>query len=141
MNSWEGNQKGELLAGAQDAYKFIEGQIKWYVDDATHARKEAQNAREEAVKDYIANFHNTAEYQSFSTYWRNFAYAEVMERAEELYPTQDLLQLRSEFVNEVPQTPAGEAVGDEAAEVGEALSDAQTTEVPATEAPPSPSQA
>ncbi|XP_022899419.1 uncharacterized protein LOC111412733 [Olea europaea var. sylvestris] len=125
------------LARAQDSYKYIEGQIKWYVDDANHAREEAQNAREEVVKDYIANFHNTEEYQSFSTYWRNFAYAEVMERAEELYPNQDLSQLRSEFVDEVPQTPADEVVGDEVAEAEEAMSDAQAVEVLAAEAPPS----
>ncbi|XP_022888758.1 uncharacterized protein LOC111404209 [Olea europaea var. sylvestris] len=125
------------LAGAQDSYKYIEGQIKWYVDDVTHAREEAQNARKDVVKDYIANFHNTEEYQSFNTYWRNFAYAEVMEQAEELYPNQDLSQLRSKFMDKVPQTPADEVVGDEVAEAEEAMSDAQVAEVPATEAPPS----
>ncbi|XP_022874284.1 uncharacterized protein LOC111393122 [Olea europaea var. sylvestris] len=129
------------LAGAQDAYKFIEGQIKWYVDDAAHAKEEAQNAREETMKAYIANFHNIEEYKSFSTYWRNFAYAEVMERAEELYPNQDLSQLRSEFMDEVPQTLADEVVGDEVAEAEEANSDAQAVEVPATKAHPSSFQA
>ncbi|XP_022854660.1 uncharacterized protein LOC111375973 [Olea europaea var. sylvestris] len=104
---------------------------KWYVDDATHAREEAQSAREEAVRDYIANFHNTEEYKSFSTYWRNFAYAEVMERAEEL----------SEFVDEVPQTPADEVVEDEVVEAEEANSDAQAAKVPAAEVPPPSSQA
>lgn len=104
------------LASAQDAHQFLEGQIKWYMDDATKVREEAQEVREEAVKDYIANFHNTEEYKSFSTYWMNFAYAEVIERAEELYPNQDLSQLRSEFVDEVPQTPADEVVEDEVAE-------------------------
>lgn len=88
------------------------------------------------MRDYIANFHNTEEYKSFSTYWRNFAYAEVMEGAEELYPNQDLSQHRLEFVDEVPQTLAGEAVGDEVAKAEEANADAQ-----AAEAPPSPSQA
>ncbi|XP_022876812.1 uncharacterized protein LOC111395018 [Olea europaea var. sylvestris] len=129
------------LASSQEAYQFLEGQIKWYVDDTTKAREEDQEAKEEAVKDYIANFHNIEEYKSFSTYWRNFAYAEVMERAEELYPNQDLSQLRSEFVDEEPQTPADEAVGDEVAEAEEANSDAQATEVPAAEAHPSSSQA
>ncbi|XP_022871083.1 uncharacterized protein LOC111390297 [Olea europaea var. sylvestris] len=101
----EALEKANLsLTGAQEAYHFLETQVKWYVDGASHAREEAQQAREEAVQEYVANFHNTDEYKSFSTYWRNFAYAEVMERAEELYPNLDLTQLRSEFVDEVPQT-------------------------------------
>ncbi|XP_022883648.1 uncharacterized protein LOC111400466 [Olea europaea var. sylvestris] len=129
------------LAGAQEAYKFLEGQIKWYVDNATKAREEAHEAREEAVNDYIANFHNTEEYKSFSTCWRNFAYAKMMERAKELYPDQDLSRLRLEFVDEVPQTPADEAVGDEVAKAEEESSNAQAAEAPAVEAPPSSSQA
>ncbi|XP_022850772.1 uncharacterized protein LOC111372622 [Olea europaea var. sylvestris] len=90
------------FAGARDAYQFLEGQEKWYMNDASVAREEARTAREEAVKEYITNFHTTEEYKSFSSYWRNFAYAEVLERAEELYPNLDLAQLRSEFVDEVP---------------------------------------
>ncbi|XP_022881033.1 axoneme-associated protein mst101(2)-like [Olea europaea var. sylvestris] len=30
------------LASSQEAYQFLEGQVKWYVDDASHAREEAQ---------------------------------------------------------------------------------------------------
>ncbi|XP_022868502.1 uncharacterized protein LOC111388070 [Olea europaea var. sylvestris] len=105
----EALEKANLsLAGARDAYQFLEGQAKWYMNDASVAREEARTAAEEAVKEYIANFHTTEEYKSFSAYWRNFAYAEVLERAEELYPNLDLAQLRSEFVDEVPQTPAEE---------------------------------
>lgn len=138
----EALEKANLsLAGSQEAYQFLETQIKWYVDDASHAREEAQQAREEAVQEYVANFHNTEEYKSFSTYWRNFAYAEVMERAGELYPNLDLTQLRSEFVDEVPQTPTEEVQGDEAAEVEEINADAQAVEAPSTEAPPPSTQA
>ncbi|XP_022862709.1 uncharacterized protein LOC111382907 [Olea europaea var. sylvestris] len=125
-------QANLALAGARDANQFLEGQAKWYMNDASVAREEARNAAEEAVRAYIANFHTTEEYKSFSAYWRNFAYAEVLERAEELYPNLDLAQLRSEFVDEVPQTPAEEVQGDEAAdaeapdaEAGEATTDAQ----------------
>ncbi|XP_022875753.1 uncharacterized protein LOC111394224 [Olea europaea var. sylvestris] len=135
------------LAGARDANQFLEGQAKWYMNDASVAREEARNAAEEAVRAYIANFHTTEEYKSFSAYWRNFAYAEVLERAEELYPNLDLAQLRSEFVDEVPQTPAEEVQGDEAAdaeapnaEAGEATTDAQVAEPPSAEVPPSSSQ-
>ncbi|XP_022891714.1 axoneme-associated protein mst101(2)-like [Olea europaea var. sylvestris] len=64
-----------------------------------------------------------------------------VERAKELYPNQDLSQLKSEFVDEVPQTPADEVVGDEVTEVEEAHSDAQAVKVPAAEAPPPSSQA
>lgn len=39
--------------------------------------------REEAVKEYVANFHLTKEYKCFSIYWRNYGYSEMMERAEE----------------------------------------------------------
>ncbi|XP_022865629.1 caldesmon-like [Olea europaea var. sylvestris] len=128
----EALEKANLsLAGARDAYQFLEGQAKWYMNDASVAREEARTAREEAVKEYIANFHTTEEYKSFSSYWRNFAYAEVLERAEELYPNLDLAQLRSEFVDEVPQTPAEEVRGDEEVDA----------EAPSAEAPPSSSQA
>lgn len=138
----EAMEKANLsLTGAQEAYHFLETQIKWYVDDASHAREEAQQAREEAVREYIANFHNTEEHKSFNAYWRNFAYAEVMERAEELYPNLDLTQLRSEFVDEVPQTPAEEVQGNEAAEVGETNADAQAAETLSTEALPPSTQA
>ncbi|XP_022873607.1 axoneme-associated protein mst101(2)-like [Olea europaea var. sylvestris] len=136
------------LAGARDANQFLEGQAKWYMNDASVAREEARTAAEEAVKAYIANFHTTEEYKSFSTCWRNFAYAEVLERAEELYPNLDLAQLRSEFVDEVPQTLAEEVQGDEAAdaeapnvEAGETTTDAQVAEPPSAKAPPSSSQA
>ncbi|XP_022894769.1 axoneme-associated protein mst101(2)-like [Olea europaea var. sylvestris] len=136
------------LAGARDAYQFLEGQAKWYMNDASVAREEARTAAEEAVKAYIANFHTTEEYKSFSAYWRNFAYAEVLERAEELYPNLDLAQLRSEFVDEVPQTPAEEVQGDEAAdaeapsaEAEEATTDAQVAKPPSAEARPPSRQA
>ncbi|XP_022891702.1 uncharacterized protein LOC111406522 [Olea europaea var. sylvestris] len=129
------------LVGAQDAYHFLETQIKWYVDDASHAREEAQRARKQAVQEYVANFHNTEEYKSFSAYWRSFAYAEVMERAEEMYPNLDLTQFRSEFMDEVPQTPAEEVQGNETAEVGETNADAQAAEAPNTEVPPPSTQA
>ncbi|XP_022871745.1 uncharacterized protein CG45076-like [Olea europaea var. sylvestris] len=141
-------QANLALAGARDANQFLEGQAKWYMNDASVAREEARTAAEEAVKAYIANFHTTEEYKSFSAYWRNFAYTEVLERAEELYPNLDLAQLRSEFVDEVPQTPAEEVQGDEAAdaeapnaEAGETNTDAQVAEPPSAEAPPSSSQA
>ncbi|XP_022858483.1 uncharacterized protein LOC111379357 [Olea europaea var. sylvestris] len=118
------------LAGTRDAYQFLEGQVKWYMNDASVAREEARTAAEEAVKAYIANFHTTEEYKSFSAYWRNFAYAE------------------SEFVDEVPQTPAKEVQGDKAvdakapsAEAEEATTDAQVAEPPSAEAPPPSSQA
>ncbi|XP_022895277.1 uncharacterized protein LOC111409463 [Olea europaea var. sylvestris] len=138
----EALEKANLsLTGAQDAYKYLEGQIKWYVDDTSHARKEAQIAGEEAVKEYITNFHTTEEYKSFSAYWRNFAYAEVMERVEELYPNLDLTQLRSEFVDEVPQTPAEEVQGDEATDAEAPTTDAQVAEAPSAEVPPPSSQA
>ncbi|XP_022868137.1 protein WEAK CHLOROPLAST MOVEMENT UNDER BLUE LIGHT-like 1 [Olea europaea var. sylvestris] len=136
------------LAGARDANQFLEGQAKWYMNDASVAKEEARTAAEEAVKAYIANFHTTEEYKNFSAYWRNFAYAEVLERAEELYPNLDLAQLRSEFVDEVPQTPTEEVQGDEAAdaeapnaEAGETTTDAQVVEPPSAEASPSSSQA
>ncbi|XP_022843376.1 uncharacterized protein LOC111366926 [Olea europaea var. sylvestris] len=123
----EALEKANLsLVGAQEANRFLETQLKWYVDDASHDR-------EEAVQEYVANFHNTEEYKSFSAYWRNFAYAEVMERAEELYPNLDLTQLRSEFVDEVPQTPAEEVQENNAAEVEETNADAQVVEAPSTE--------
>ncbi|XP_022868626.1 uncharacterized protein LOC111388175 [Olea europaea var. sylvestris] len=145
----EALEKANLsLAGARDAYQFLEGQAKWYMSDASVAREEARTAREEAVKEYIANFHTTEEYKSFSSYWRNFAYAEVLERAEELYPNLDLAQLRSEFVDEVPQTPAEEVQGDEevdaeapSAEAEKTTTDAQVAKAPIAEAPPSTSQA
>ncbi|XP_022891756.1 axoneme-associated protein mst101(2)-like [Olea europaea var. sylvestris] len=145
----EALEKANLsLAGARDAYQFLEGQAKWYMNDASVAREEARTAGEEAVKEYIANFHTTEEYKSFSAYWRNFAYAEVLERAEELYPNLDLAQLRSEFVDEVPQTPAEEVQGDEevdaetpSAEAEKTTTDAQVAEGPSAEAPPSSSQA
>ncbi|XP_022853416.1 uncharacterized protein LOC111374888 [Olea europaea var. sylvestris] len=131
------------LAGARDAYQFLEGQAKWYMNDASVAREEARTAAEGVVKAYIANFHTTEEYKSFSKYWRNFAYAEVLERAEELYPNLGLAQRRSEFVDEVPQTPAEEVQGDEAAdaeapsaEAEEATTDAQIAEPPRSEASP-----
>lgn len=138
----EALEKANLeLAKAQDAYKFLDGQIKWHVDELAKAKEEANLVREEAIKDYIANFHNIEEYKGFSIYWRNYAYAEMMERAEELYPNQDLSQLRSKFVDEVPQTPANESVGDEATEVEEGSSDAQVVEASAAEAPPPLSKA
>ncbi|XP_022841900.1 uncharacterized protein LOC111365575 [Olea europaea var. sylvestris] len=141
-------QANLALAGARDANQFLEGQAKWYMNDASAAREEARTAAEEAVKAYIANFHTTEEYKSFSAYWRNFAYAEVLERAEELYPNSDLAQLRSEFVDEVPQIPAEEVHGDQAAdaeapsaEAEEATTDAQVAEPPSVEAAPPSSQA
>ncbi|XP_022857163.1 axoneme-associated protein mst101(2)-like [Olea europaea var. sylvestris] len=145
----EALEKANLsLAGARDAYQFLEGQAKWYMNDASVAREEARTAREEAVKEYIANFHTTEEYKSFSSYWRNFAYAEVLERAEELYPNLDPAQLRSEFVDEVPQTPAEEVQGDEEVdaeapnvEAEKTTTDAQVVEAHIAEAPPSSSQA
>lgn len=38
------------------------------MQEAERAKVEAQLAGEVAVKDYIANFHLTKEYQSFATY-------------------------------------------------------------------------
>lgn len=90
---------------ARDAYNFLERQIKWHVDNAKAAKEEAKVANEEAMKEYIANIHTTKEYQRFSAYWRNFTYAEVLGRAEELNLDYNLAELRSEFVDEVPQTP------------------------------------
>lgn len=63
------------LTGAKDAYNFLEGQIKWYVDELKKAREEAQVAMEKAVKKYVANIHLTEEYKSFNIYWRNYVYA------------------------------------------------------------------
>ncbi|XP_022845289.1 uncharacterized protein LOC111368283 [Olea europaea var. sylvestris] len=131
----------EVASLTKKANRFLETQLKWYVDDASHAREEAQQAREEAVQEYVANFHNTEEYKSFSAYWRNFAYAEVMERAEELYPNLDLTQLGSEFVDEVPHTLSEEVQGNDAAEVEETNADAQTAQALSTEAPPPSTQA
>ncbi|XP_022890577.1 uncharacterized protein LOC111405776 [Olea europaea var. sylvestris] len=106
----EALEKANLsLVGAQESNRFLETQLKWYVDDASHAREEAQLAREEAVQEYVGNFHNTDEYKSFSAYWRNFAYAE---------------------------TPAEDVHGNEATEAGEVNVDAQAAEGPSTEAPP-----
>ncbi|XP_022877114.1 uncharacterized protein LOC111395372 [Olea europaea var. sylvestris] len=128
--------------------EFLEGQAKWYMNDASVAREEARTAAEEAVKAYIANFHTTEEYKSFRAYWRNFAYAKVLERAEELYPNLDLAQLRSEFVDEVPQTPAEEVQGEEevdaeapGAEAEKTTTDAQVAGGPSAEAPTPSSQA
>ncbi|XP_022863888.1 axoneme-associated protein mst101(2)-like [Olea europaea var. sylvestris] len=145
----EALEKANLfVAGARDAYQFLEGQAKWYMNDTSVVREEARTVGEEAVKEYITNFHTTEEYKSFSAYWRNFAYAEVLERVEELYPNLDLAQLRSEFLDEVPQTPAEEVQGDEevdaeapSAEAEKTTTDAQVAEGPSAEAPPSSSQA
>lgn len=45
-------------------------------------RKEAESARNEVEKRYIANFHPTEAYQSFDAYWRRYAYTEVVEWIE-----------------------------------------------------------
>lgn len=39
-------------------------------------------AKEEVMKEYIANFHTTEEYQRFSFYWKNFTYVEVLGRVK-----------------------------------------------------------
>ncbi|XP_022856961.1 uncharacterized protein LOC111378026 [Olea europaea var. sylvestris] len=122
-------QANLALASARDANQFLEGQSKWYMNDASVAREEARNAAEEA------------------RVLEELRLCEVLEREEELYPNLDLAQLRSEFVDEVPQTPAEEVQGDEAAdaeapdaEAGEATTNAQVAEPPSAGAPPSSSQ-
>lgn len=60
----------------------------------------------------------------------------MMERAEELYLNNDLSQLRSEFMDEVLQTLAEEAVGSEATKEDEGNFEVQAVEAPAVEAPP-----
>lgn len=57
-----------------------------------------------------------------------------MERVEELYPDNDLSQLKSEFLSEVPQTPTEAAAGDKVAE--EIEEEEEGSETQATEAPP-----
>lgn len=57
---------------------------------------------EEAMKNYVAKFHLTEEYQCFGTYWRTFAYVEVKDRVGELYPELDAAELRAKFLDEVP---------------------------------------
>lgn len=44
------------------------------------------------------------EYRRFDTYWRMFAYIEVVVRMGELYLKFDATKLRIEFLEEVPQT-------------------------------------
>lgn len=44
------------------------------------------------------------EYQRFDTYWRMFAYIEMVVRMGELYLKFDATKLRIEFLEEVPQT-------------------------------------
>lgn len=41
----------------------FEGQINWYINDAKEAKAdaEAEVVKEEAVKEYVANFHETTE--------------------------------------------------------------------------------
>lgn len=102
-------------------------------EEAQRAKDEVERARAEAVKNYIDNFHDTTEYQSFSTYWRRFGYAKVVERVEELHPDLDTSALRTEFLAEAPQTPAEEAA---ATEVPPTLAE----EVAATEVPPTPAE-
>lgn len=58
------------------------------------------------VKNYIVNFHETREHQSFATYWRRFGYAEMVDRMEELFSYVNTTELRIEFLEEVSQTPA-----------------------------------
>lgn len=93
---------------------------------------------DEAAKEYVTNIHLTEDYQRFGAYWNNYAYAEVLGRADELYPNYNLAEIRSEFVDEVPQTPAEEAA-DEAnrEEKVEEASEAPATEATTTEAPSS----
>lgn len=50
------------------------------------------------------------EYRRFDTYWRMFAYIEVVVRMGELYLKFDATKLRIEFLEEVPQTPTEDIV-------------------------------
>lgn len=95
----EALEKANLeLAGARDAYHYIEGQIKWCIDNAKAARAEVSVAREEAIREYVANFYETIEYQSFTSYSRRFSYADVVERVDGLFPDLDTVVLRMEFL-------------------------------------------
>lgn len=82
------------------------------MQEVERARAEAQLEMEEAVKDYVVNFLLTEEYQPFSAYLRNFVYAKVVGRVKELYTRLNVADLMFEFLDELPHTPAEDAVED-----------------------------
>lgn len=69
------------LQGARDANEFLEAQVKHYLHETKRLKTELPLSREEAVKNYSANFHHMEEYQSFASYWKRFGYTEVVEKA------------------------------------------------------------
>lgn len=69
--------------------------------------------REEVVKNSIANFHLTEEYQGFDSYQRRLGYAEVVDTLEGLFLDLNTAELGIKYLDEVPQTPTKEAAEEE----------------------------
>lgn len=68
------------LIGFKDENQFYEVQMKHYVQEVDKAKVDAQLSSEEAIRNYIANFHLTEEYQCFGTYWMRFFYIDVVDK-------------------------------------------------------------
>lgn len=61
------------------------------------------------VDNYVAHFHETAEYKGLEIHFRRVAYKEVFDRLSELHQQLDLTAVRGEFLDAKPSTPAIEA--------------------------------
>lgn len=58
------------------------------------------------MDDYIAHFHEMAEYDGLDLYWRGVTSNEVFGRLFELHHDLDLTPVKAEFISTEPSTPA-----------------------------------
>lgn len=69
------------------------------MQEADTAKADIQLVSGVVMKNYIAKFHLTEKYQYFDTYWKRFAYIEVVDKVRELYREVDTAKLRVRFLD------------------------------------------
>lgn len=106
---------------ANDDRTALRAQVTDLTAEVASLKQQLVEAGEAAVENYVAHFHETAEYDGLGLYWRNVAYGEVLARVAELHPEVDLTAVREEFIPAEPSTPADEVVEEVAEEVVEVV--------------------
>ncbi|CAA3010551.1 Hypothetical predicted protein [Olea europaea subsp. europaea] len=86
-------------------------EMKAQVDELNsgHKAKVATSCTGEAVvENFVAHFHEMADYDGLGLYWRGVAYDEILKRLANLCPQMDLAPLKEEYIPAEASTLVGE---------------------------------
>lgn len=67
----------------------LKAQVDELTTEVANLKQQLSGTGEAVVNNYVAHFHETAEYNSFGLFWRKVTYNEVFGRESKVEPQQD----------------------------------------------------